>query len=314
MINYCLTAANTPLTLETDIMNTEEKLYKIEVMKTTTDVPAATDFVFNLVGTGTDVTDTITASDGSSGTVTFSSLKAGSYTLTETAPGGFDTWVSFSPDPKTSGNPGKSIAISIPGNVAEEGTVYVYFHNDPGTPPPPPPPPPKPGSIIINKTFIDGKTGSGIFGFTVYDSQTDGSQVATTSITITNGSSAQATVPGLTIGNTYWVEETSYSGATPTNPAAGVRLSVVAAENPTTDNTVTFVNKPGKPTVVTVAGVTEEVVEEEVEVLGIEEEVVEELPYTGFNFIFSLAGILLIMAGGILAATVFLPRKKGEIS
>ena len=57
--------------------------------------------------------------------------------------------------------------------------------------------------------------------------------------------------------------------------------------------------------VVTVAGVTEVV-----EVLGIE----EELPYTGFNFIFSLAGILLILAGGILAATIFLPRKKGEIS
>ena len=79
----------------------------------------------------------------------------------------------------------------------------------------------------------------------------------------------------------------------------------------------------GTTTVVTVAGVTEEVVEVEaveeekeekkakatVEVLGI-----EELPYTGFNFIFSLAGILLIMAGGILAAAVFLPRKKGEIS
>ncbi len=112
------------------IMNTEE-LYKIVVEKTTDGlVVANTDFNFNLVGPGTNVTKTIKAGAGSSGNITFENLKAGSYILTETNTG-FNTWVSFSPDPKTSGSPGKSVTINLPQDADKKNTVYVYFHNDP---------------------------------------------------------------------------------------------------------------------------------------------------------------------------------------
>jgi len=320
--NYYMVELNADtVTLEENIKNTEEKLYKIEVMKTTTNVPAATDFVFNLVGPSTDVIDTITASDGSSGTVTFSNLKAGSYTLTETAPGGFDTWVSFSPDPKTSGSPGKSIAISIPGNVAEKDTVYVYFHNDPGTPPPPPPPPTYSFSVEVTKAT----SGSGFtaFDFTLQKDDGTGTFVNVPGAVLTGKTAGgpYAFVPSSPlVSGTYRVVETNRGGATNTAVSLTSMPTTASGDNSTSPTfawdgasnltqSVYFLNDiPGKATVVTVAGVTEEV-----EVLGIEEEV-EELPYTGFNFIFSLAGILLIMAGGILAATIFLPRKKGEIS
>jgi len=276
----------------------------IEVIKTTDDkVAPGTPFVFSISLGGQTIT--ITTDGTYSGSGKFCDLTIGQeYTITETTTG-YTTTVSLDGTDYSSGTSG---AVPVP----VEGDGKIWFHNDPGTPPPPPPP--SPGSIIINKIFIDGKISSGTFEFAIYDAEADGNLVTTASITITDSSSGSTQVTGLTINQTYWVEETSGPG-TNIVPGPGVRLSVVAAENPTADNTVTFVNDPGTPPPkVKVLGIEKAVVEEEVEVLGIEEEVIEELPYTGFNFIFSLAGILLIMAGGILAATIFLPRKKGEIS
>jgi len=276
------------------IMNkteTVEELYKIVVVKTTDGlVVANTDFNFNLVGPGTNVTKTIKAGAGSSGNITFENLKAGSYILTETNTG-FNTWVSFSPDPKTSGSSGKTVTINLPAD-AKDNIVYVYFHNDPSKEPPPK------GKILVVKSVEDGLTGT--FNFTVTDK--NGTVVATTSITISKGEKIDSiTISGLDPG-TYTVTEAKGKGFVNKVPGDYVVDGVLVIKGDTA--TVSFTNVPKEvpPPEVKVLGIEEEAV---VEVLGI----TEELPYTGFNWLFSIAGLMLIALGGAILVIRFKPRK-----
>ncbi|GAI95378.1 unnamed protein product, partial [marine sediment metagenome] len=92
------------------------------------------------------------------------------------------------------------------------------------------------GSIIVNKSFVGGAASSGTFTFNVYKNSTGGSSIATGKITINNGVGGFTIItdPDLIAGTTYYVEEISKPGA---------RKPVIALENPTSEDAVSFENE-----------------------------------------------------------------------
>ena len=164
---------------------------------------------------------------GNTGNKVFNDLPFGTYQVTETSSTGTNVTFTTSVDPEDG-----QITLSdtnLTGTVSFTNTG----DDDPDT-----------GSILINKSFTDGASSSGTFTFGVFDDETDGNQVETASITITDDTSGSTTVSGLTLGQTYWVEELSGPGTNQV-PGAGQRISVVAGDPPGDAGTAGFVNTPG---------------------------------------------------------------------
>jgi len=144
---------------------------------------------------------TINVSVGSTGS--FTGLAANTYTVTETTTG-YTTTVSPDNSTYTSGG---SINATISGAVGSEDTVDVWFKNITESQP-------ETGCITIYKELEGDLLVSGTFTFDIYDnSDGTGDPVATASINVTdNVPEGPAVVCGLTIGQTYYVEETGGPG------------------------------------------------------------------------------------------------------
>jgi len=101
------------------------------------------------------------------------------------------------------------------------------------------------GYLAIDKSFLEGQVGSGTFGFEVYQAETGGTAIASTTITITQGTNGSKTISSeeLVPGTTYYLQEVSGPG-TNTIPGSG-RVAVVAADSAETANTAYFVNDIG---------------------------------------------------------------------
>jgi hypothetical protein len=292
---------NDVFTIDTDgqqetatFTNSEEeaKLYKLEVTKSTdTNVPDGTEFGFNLTGPDTNVNGTITAGNGGSGTYTFTNLKAGEYTITETSPTGYDTWVSLDPDPLNSGTSGKSIGFTIPDDVIENATtdtVYVYFYNDPSDEEP------ELGTIAVKKVDQAGNMLTGA-GFTLYNSDKS-AEVRAEQMVDAAGKVAFRKLPM----GTYIVSETTVPGG---HSKMADRTIVINEDDLGTIIGITAVNTKNPPP--PGEEVQVEALTGEVEVQALTGEI-EVLAFTGYNTIYYILGFLLILIGGI--GSVYLTR------
>ena len=242
-----------------------------------------------------------------------SPLDSGTYRVVETKRGGAtNTAVDLVSMPTTASGD-NNISAEFTWDGTSIATQNVYFLNDiPGKH--------KPPAFSVDVTKATSGSGFTTFEFTLQKDDGKGTFVDVPGAVLTGqiAGGPYAFVPSSPlVSGTYRVVETNRGGATntevsltsmPTTASGDNSISGTftwdGVSNATQD--VYFLNDiPGKSTVVkvAVAGITEE--EAVVEVLGI----TEELPYTGYNWLFSLAGLMLIALGGAILVIRFKPRK-----
>ncbi len=280
ILNITINVTNTPTTPDTGSITIQKAGLGAGVTAT-----------FTLYNTGGQVQQPInlTSDNTSDG---WNNLDPGNYYVVETVPGGYQT---------PSWTIGPPVDVSGTGNRIPEGidtimigeeslSININVTNTPDDPPPPPT-----GAIQIFKT-IPVQEDNVTFTFTVSPAVNG---VSSFEVTVPAGSEqGSTTIPNVSFGD-YAVVEVSLGGWTLDN-SEGTEFTLTAATGLATP---AFWNLPDEPPTVAVAGIQEEAI---VEVLAI----TEELPYTGYNWLFAVAGLVLVAMGGTILGLRIKPKKE----